>query len=178
MTRHHVSNGTFTTEAPRRSIASSLVCGAPTADPAIRSRAARISSGRGGSTAFIAPPPEVDRDPGPALESSSIDVVSRGEILDREPERLEQGDLLLRAPAGNAPQEHAPDLADDVILADRSLGSGDEEVPGLVERGLEPIHIEPRALDGRRVQLAPGRERGADRVDVGARRDPVSTKDR
>src|SRR6267143_178302 len=91
------------------------------APPAMRSRAFKISSGRGGSTARITQSSQLDGRAGAALERRPVDVVRGGQVLDRDPQRLEERDLIRRASPGNATQKSLADLPDDVILSDRAL---------------------------------------------------------
>src|SRR2546425_656245 len=99
--------------------------GVRTTRPGRRRRAWTISSGPGGSMAGIAPPPQLDRRARARLERLHVHVMRRGQVLDREPQRLEEGDLVRRAPPGHPAQEHFPDLAHDVVLSDRPLGARD-----------------------------------------------------
>src|SRR5689334_22629981 len=98
------------------------------ATPAMRSRARAISSGRGGSSARIATSPEIDGRAGPEPERGAVDVVRRGQILHRDAEGLEEGDLVLGAASRHAAEEHLAHLAHDVVLPDHALVPGDDEI--------------------------------------------------
>src|SRR5258705_10117506 len=253
MTRHQVSNGTFTILAPRRSMASSLVFGAcsgtmavqgipiaraPHATPCamfpalavytprksrlgsaermafvaprslkepmgwrhsslrwiragasgrssgtsgvrsttpwIRSRARAISSGRGGSTARIARPTEIELYAAASLERFLVDVVCRRQVLDRDSQRLEERDLRRRAPSGHAAEKEIAHFAHDVAIVDRALLLRNQEVARLVQRGLAAVHVETRTNHRVGMQLPRIREAGAHGVDVGSGRDPLA----
>src|SRR5262245_49714675 len=89
----------------------------------------------------------------------AIEEVAGGrEILDGDAERLEQRDLVGRAPAGDPAEEDVPELARDVVVADRALALRDQEVAGLGERRLAAIDDQPRPRDRGGVELAHGGE--------------------
>jgi hypothetical protein len=75
-------------------------------------------------------------------------VPAGGEILDRDPQRLEEGDLLRRAAAGDLPLQQLPDLAEDVIVRDGSLAPGEEEVSGLIGSALGTLGKRPLQCGG------------------------------
>src|SRR5205814_4692183 len=106
----------------------SRTSGVSTAAPAMRSRAARIASRPGTSGACKLLASERNRDSGAGGERGTVDVVRGGEVLDRDPQRLEQRDVLVGEPAGRAVQQHVPELALDVLVTERSLGAADQEV--------------------------------------------------
>ena len=61
-----------------------------------------------------------DLDPGAelALLADLVDAVRRGEVLDGDAERLEQGDLVRRGASRGLAGQHLADLADDVVVAE------------------------------------------------------------
>src|ERR1700693_4840573 len=69
------------------------------ADPAMRPRAARMSSRVGGSIVRVAAPSEVEEAPGPGRLRLLVDVAGRRDVLDREAERLEERHFVRRAPS-------------------------------------------------------------------------------
>ena len=102
----------------------------------------------------------------------------RREILHGDPQRFEQGDLIVRPPAGDRAFEHLADLSENVGVGDRPLLAGEEEIAGLGEQRLPAVREQARARDRRRVQLPGLRRAGPHGVDVGSRRDPVPQEDR
>ena len=126
------------------------------------------------SSGIRSPPPT----PRPARARGSDDELRGGEVLDRDPERLEHRQLVLVLPARMHASEHLAELGLDVIRPDRAFGGSDDVVAGLRERGLAPVGEERRRRDGLRVELADGREARADRIDVRTARQPATLHDR
>ena len=56
------------------------------------------------------------------------DVVCRGQILDRDPQRLEQGDLARPAARGRPPDQDVPELRDDVVRGQSAFLDRDQQV--------------------------------------------------
>ena len=140
--------------------------GVRTATPASTSRAARISAS--GITA---------RRPVPASSASARaqHVLGGGEVLDREPERLEHRQLVASS-AGLRPRRSAArrarrGCAPAPIAPSRS---GNEVVAGLVDRRLAPVDEERGRRHRRRVELARRRDARPDRVDVRAGLQPAA----
>src|SRR5262245_27193549 len=105
--------------APGRSGNSKRTRGVRIAEPAMRSRAARISSRVGGSSARTPVASEIDGDAPTLRPRPRMDEVRRREVLDRDAQGLEQGDLARRPTAGDALEEDVSQLADDMRRVDR-----------------------------------------------------------
>src|SRR5512141_3107539 len=88
------------------------------ADPAMRPRAARISSIEGGSIVRVALSSKVEEASGPGRSRLLVDVAGRRDVLDGDAERLEERDVLCRGPAVDAAGQDLADLPDDVVIAD------------------------------------------------------------
>jgi hypothetical protein len=99
------------------------------ADPAIRLRAARMSSRAGGSIVRVAAPSEFQEPPGPRGPGLLVDMKGRRDILDGEAERLEERHLAGRPSSRGASGQHLADFGDDVGVVDRALLLRDQEVP-------------------------------------------------
>src|SRR5262245_33212001 len=97
------------------------------------------------------------------------DMVGRRQVLDRDPEGLEESDLAGRPSAGQCPRQDLPQLPEEVVVTAGALAPGDQEVSRLIEGRLTPVDEEPGADDGPRIQLARSRETRTDGVDVRAR---------
>ncbi len=83
-----------------------------------------------------------------------MDVSQGSDILDGQAKRLEERDLLrVAAPAAAAENELA-DFRDDVVVADRALPLGEEEITGFVERRFAAVDEEAGALHRLGVELA------------------------
>ena len=93
--------------------------------------AARIASSVGASIVRNAMPSEIDGNPLAFFPRARVDVVRRGQVLDRDSERLEKGDLFGRPPRRHASLEDVAELTDDVIVAYRALCLGDQEIARL-----------------------------------------------
>src|SRR5262245_52391917 len=132
-----------------RSLTSRRTSGVRIAEPAMRPRAARISSRVGGSSARTPVASEIDGDPPSLRAGARMDQVRRREVLDRDAQGLEEGHLARRAPAGDALEENVAQLADDVRSVDRALLHRDEDVARLRERRLAPIDDQARPNHGR-----------------------------
>ena len=107
------------------------------------------------------------------------DVVRRGHVLHRQSQRLEERDLVVRAPAGRSPDEQLADLGLDVVVADRAFRCGMRMSPA----SLAADSRRSTKTRARPPPPCPARARadaGPDRVDVGARRShsPFSTGSR
>src|SRR5690348_895721 len=76
------------------------------AAPAMRSRADQTSSSETASAALVAFAPQLDPSPFPRLHGSAVDEVGCGQILDRQPQGLEEGDLMGRGPPFDLPEDH------------------------------------------------------------------------
>src|SRR5215211_5537484 len=159
---------------------SSLTSGVRTTRPSSRCRAARTSASVISSGVGMPQAAEVEPGAGAPRDGAIVDAACRGDVLDREAERLEHRDLLRRSASGYARRldEQLADLAHDVVVADESFALRDEEVAGLVHRGLASIDVETRAGDGRAIELARGRQARADGVHVRAGCEPPAVHDR
>src|SRR5262249_35057029 len=100
------------------------------------------------------------------IQRLPVDVPGRGDVLDREAQRLEEGDLRRVAAAADLPDQDLSDLPEDVVVADGTLLLRDQEVAGLVHGRLAAVDEEAGADDSRRVELPGEGNRGSDRVDV------------
>src|SRR4051794_8555508 len=89
--------------------------GVRTVTPARRSRAARISSSVGDSRVRTS---EGKSHSSPLLQGFMVDVTGGGQVLDREAERLEKGDLGGGAAPFDFSDQQIADLPDDVVLGD------------------------------------------------------------
>src|SRR5689334_8565618 len=65
-------------------------------------------------------------------ERALVDMSSGGHVLDRNAQRLEQRDLVVRAPPGDPSREQIAQLARDRVRPDRAVADRDEEIPGFV----------------------------------------------
>ena len=101
-------------------------------------------------------------------------MLRAGEVLDREAERLEDGQLLVGAAALARADQHLAELRADVLRAE----PGHQVVAGLVHHRLARVGEQRRGLHGLRVELARGRDRRADGVDVRSRGEPGAVDDR
>ncbi len=108
----------------------------------------------------------------------AIDMMGGGEVLDREAQRLEEGDLGGRAAAGEAAEQQVADLPLDVVLGDDAFAQREEEVARFVDRRFAAVDEQAGAGDRRAVELARRRDAGADRIDVDARREPLAGEHR
>ena len=102
------------------------------------------------------------------------DQLGGGEVLDGEPERLEDGQLVAARAAGMGADQHLAELGADVLLAE----PGEQQVARLVHGRLTPVDEEAGRGHRLRVELADGRDARADGVHVRARRQPVPLQDR
>ena len=100
--------------------------------------------------------------PASSASARAQDVLGGGEILDGEAERLEDRQLVVRAPARRRADQHLADLGADVLRADRALALREQEVAGLVDGRLAPVDEERRVAHRRRVELARRRDARAD----------------
>src|SRR6476661_3870574 len=164
--------------SPGASSTLSRTSGVRIAEPAMRPRAARMSSIAGGSIVRVAAPSEFQEPSGPRGTGLLVDVPGRCDVLDGDAERLEERHLVGRPPAPGAAGQDLADLADDVSVGDRAFFLRDQEVSGFVERGLAAVDVEARPDDRGRVELARVRHARADRVDVRAGEDPVPEENR
>src|SRR5579885_3190117 len=144
--------------------------------PWILSRAARTSSIVGAAIVRMAFFLSLELQPRapPGGDRRAVDVLGGGQVLDRDPQRLEDRDVLGRDPPRDPQEEKVPQVAQEVVLPERPLLQGDEEVARLLHHRLLEVAEEAGAGDRRGVELARGRGAGADRVDVGARGEPVA----
>src|SRR5437879_5185980 len=90
------------------------------------------------------------------------------DILRGEPQGLEEGDLIRVGPARVVSPKYLPDLGLNVGAGDRALRDWPDDVARLDRRRRARIDKEPRSYHRLRVQLAPVRPGGPDRVDVGS----------
>src|SRR5882672_995116 len=97
-------------------------------DDAMRSRAARTSSTLNGSMCRNARSTQVHCYARAGAHRFRVDVRRRREILDRQPERFEERDLVGVATADRPANEQLADLADDVIGLDVAFPQGYEDV--------------------------------------------------
>src|SRR5437867_3986932 len=104
----------------------------------MRSRAARTSSSVG-SAVDVAFAPQLYPGALAGFHSPTIDIVRGGQVLDRQPQRLEEGDLLRRRPPFDLPEQHVAQLADDVVVPQRPLAFGNEEITCLGEDRLAAV---------------------------------------
>src|SRR5687767_10096031 len=102
-------------------------------ESAILSRAARISASDTGLV-VIAITAKLDENAGARLDGLPVNVIRRGEILDCEPKRLEQRDLIRRPATFDFFDKQISDLTGDVVVANRTLLFRKQEVPCLVQR--------------------------------------------
>src|SRR5262245_47970055 len=149
---------------------SSRTSGVRMAMPVIRDAAARISARPIGSIGVVASASERDR----LTETRSaanlrVDVLRRGDVLDREAHGLENRDVGRRGPSRHRARDELAHVADDVRVVDGSFLARQQEIAGLHQSRLAVIHEEAGSRDGRRVELPRGGDAGADRVDVNAR---------
>ena len=71
--------------------------------------------------------------PASSASARAQHVLGRGEILDREAERLEDGQLVARAPSLGGADQQLADLGADVLGPDRALALREQEVARLVD---------------------------------------------
>jgi hypothetical protein len=71
-----------------------------------------------------------------------IEEVRGREILDREPERLEERDVAVDRAAWRLPDQHLADFADDVIRRDLAVLERRDDVTRFLECGLSAIDIQ------------------------------------
>src|SRR5207245_6145532 len=83
--------------------------------------------------------PEFHRDARPGFQRLAVDEVSGGDVLDPDPQRFEQRDLTRRFASLDPAEHEIPDLAANVVVADRALLLRRQEVAGFVERRLAPV---------------------------------------
>ena len=119
-----------------------------------------------------------DLDADAALARASHDELGGREVLDRDPERLEDRQLVLVLASGVHAGEHLAELGLDVIGADRALLRGEDVVARLVQARLAAVGEERGVGDRLGVELARRREARADGVDVRAAREPALLDDR
>ncbi len=98
---------------------------------------------------------------------------SRGEVLDRQAERLKDGDLFRARPAGRGPGKQLTQLGPDLVRPDRPVSGGQQVVAGLGQQRVPAVGEQHARRDRGGVELAHVRQAGADRVDVRAGLDPV-----
>src|SRR5688572_23328222 len=132
----------------------SRISGVRRAEPAIRSRAARISSSGMLSIGCMTPSSQLDVGSDSLFPSDTVQIGGDDEVLDGDPQRLEERDLLLRPPTGAATEQDFAQLAADVLVSEHSLALRDEEVSGFVQRRLAAVDEQSRAQHGVRIQLA------------------------
>ena len=101
--------------------------------------------------------------PTPRSRARRDDELGRGEVLDGDPERLEDRQLVLVLASRVHAREHLAELGLDVIRADRALGRGEDEVARLVQARLAAVGEERGVRDRLRVELARRREARARR---------------
>src|SRR6266550_4350339 len=112
--------------------------GVRTIHGAMRSRAARISSSDGariepdGSRAGIAASSQLYPHPGPTVDGPLVDRPRGRQVLDRQANAAEDGDLVTGLSSRRHPCQDLADLTDDVILADGALGLSLDELTGFV----------------------------------------------
>src|SRR6266508_2898315 len=102
---------------------------------------------RGGSSAGRTTASELNPQSRAGRERRPVDGMRGGQVLHREPQRFEQGDLMARPPPGDPPQKNVSDLSGDVLVPERAFGPGNQELSRLVERRFLSIDVEPRAAD-------------------------------
>src|SRR3990172_7505697 len=116
-----------------------------------------------------------DADPGGA--GAFVFQRHRRRILQRDPGRIEEGDVAVGEAARFPADDHLADLAHDVALLDQALG---ERHVDLAVRAALPdvVDEDAGALQDLRVELLVAALVGADRRDVRAGRDPRVLDDR
>src|SRR5436305_725443 len=108
----------------------------------MRSRAARMSSIDGGSMGRTARSAELDVHAAVRSRRFGEEEVRGGEILDGEPERLEQRDVVVALTPRHFAGQHVADFTEDVSLGDLAVRERRDDVARLLERGLAAIHVE------------------------------------
>src|SRR4051812_2255520 len=83
----------------------------------------------------------------PLLCRAADEIPAGGEILDDAAERLVDRHVAAAGAAGEGAGEHFPDLAEEMILADRALGEGGEQLRTLAQHALLVVGEEAGALD-------------------------------
>src|SRR2546428_8427681 len=73
------------------------------------------------------------------LDRATMDVVRRRQVLDRDAQRLVDRDVVGGPPPGHASQEHVPQLAEQVIVGDRTLVARQQEVTRFRQAGLAAV---------------------------------------
>src|SRR5258706_6367861 len=107
----------------------------------MRARAARTSSSVGGSMCRMPRSAELDVDARLRAARFGVEEVRGGEILDREPERLEQRDVAVALPAGRLADQHFADFAEDMVGRDLAVLDRRDDVAPLLERRPSAIDI-------------------------------------
>src|SRR3954469_4471439 len=106
------------------------------------------------------------------------DVTRRGEVLDDAAEGFVDRDVGGAGAAGEGAGEDLADLAEQMILADRSGRQSVEIFGALGADALLMVGEQAGSGDEGVFELARARPRGADRVDMGAVGDPFRAEDR
>ena len=116
--------------------------------------------------------------PASGLRGHAQGELRGGEILDREPERHEHGQLVVARPALRAAGQHLAELGEIDVPGQRALAHREQHVARLVERRLARVDDDPRRRHRRAVELACRRDARADRVHVRPGREPGALDDR
>ncbi len=147
----------------------SRTSGVRIAVPASRSRAASMSASGIRKS---------NLDAHASLSRAPENEFRRREVLDRDAERLEDGQLVLVLAAWVRPEQHLAELGLDVVRAEGAFRRGDEVVAGLVQGGLAPIDERASVRHRLRVELARRPDAGTDCVHVCAAGEPALLDDR
>src|SRR6185295_1511048 len=96
--------------------------------------------------------PELDQRSDALFAGATVQTRGDGDVLDGDPERLEEGDLLFRAPPRARADEDLADFPADVLVSEVTFALRDQEVASLVEGRFAPIDEQARPLHRLRVQ--------------------------
>src|SRR5207244_8950474 len=100
---------------------------------------------------------ERDQLPGAGGARVAAGELRRREVFDREPERLEERQLVIRGSPGVRTDQHLPHLRFDVVgPGDRALAKREQVVAGLVDGRLAAVDEERGGGERAAVRL-PGR---------------------
>src|SRR3954454_20477064 len=108
-----------------------------------------MSSSVGAESVLIVILLKLQPDPPPRRQRFGVDVLGGGQVLDRDAQRLEDGDVFGRQPALNAAEQEVAEVAQEVVLGDRSFLERNEEVAGLLQDRFAAVAEEAGAADRR-----------------------------
>src|SRR5207302_10433508 len=115
---------------------------------AIRRRAASISAALGALSVGMAGSAELDDRTSRSFDGERVHVLRRRDVLDGEPERLEESDLGAGPASRVGSSDDLAGLGDDVIGCDPALGDRQEYIAGFGESGFAAVDEQSRANDG------------------------------